>query len=441
MLNLKNNPGGDLWRKAKTIIPGGGQLLSKRSEMFLPDNWPAYYTRAVGIDLWGLEGQQYQDFTIMGVGTAILGYADQDVNQAVKKAIDNGSMGTLNSPEEVVLAEKLCELHPWAEMARFTRSGGEAMAVAVRIARAASGKSTVAFCGYHGWSDWYLATNLSGANGLNEHLLPGLEPVGVPPQLGGTILPFSYNNIADLERLVANCSDIGVIVVETVRHQEPINNFLVEVRKIATRIGAVLIFDEITIGWRLNVGGAHLVYGINPDIAVFAKAISNGFPMAAIIGRQSVMQAAQKTFISSTSWTERIGPTAALATIKKLVENNVPAHLYEIGRMIGNGWKQLAANHGLSITVVGPEALVTFSFNYGDQSQAVRTLFTQEMLKYGYLASSSVYVCLAHTPERVEKYLSAVDAVFAFIAKAIAREQVQALLEGPIAHSGFKRLN
>lgn len=439
-MDLKNSTGAQLWKKAKTLIPGGNQLLSKRAEMFLPDLWPAYYNRASGIDVWDLDGTQYKDFTMMGIGACILGFADPDVNAAVKHAIDYGSMTTLNCPEEVELAELLCELHPWAQMVRYSRSGGEAMAIAVRIGRAASDKSTVAFCGYHGWSDWYLATNLSDANGLNEHLLPGLEPLGVPPQLQGTILPFAYNKIEELEKLVAAVPDIGVIVVETLRDHEPEDNFLQKVRDIATRIGAVLVFDEITIGWRLTVGGAHLKYGVNPDIAVFAKAMGNGFPICAIVGRRDVMDAAQKTFISSTFWTERIGPTAALATIKKLQEQNVPAHVETIGQLIGDGWKQAATAHGLKIKVMGPNALVAFSFDYGGESQAIRTLFTQEMLKRGYLASSSVYVSLAHTPDDVRKYLAAVDETFGIIKSAIDSESVLQKLEGPVAHSGFKRL-
>lgn len=429
-----------LWKKAKKLIPGGSQLLSKRSEMFLPEQWPSYYKKARGIEIWDLDGQKYSDFTIMGVGACALGYADPDVNKAVKSAVDNGSISTLNCPEEVELAELLCKLHPWAKMARFARTGGEAMAVAVRIARAYSGKEKVVFCGYHGWADWYLAANLADQKNLDGHLLPGLEPAGVPRSLRGTALTFSYNNISELEKLAAAHKDIGVIVVEPFRHQEPENNFLKKVKDIAKKIGAVLIFDEITIAWRLNLGGVHLLYGVDPDIAVLGKAISNGYPMAAIIGREEIMQAAQKTFISSTYWTERIGPAAALATIQKMKKINLSRHLKKIGLMIGNGWKKLAKKHGLKIKVLGPEALITFSFDYGADSQAIRTLFTQEMLKRGFLASGSVYVSYAHKEIQVKKYLSVVDEVFDFLKKAIAEKKVAALLNGPVAHSGFKRL-
>ncbi len=429
-----------LWERAKKIIPGGGELLSKRSEMFLPGHWPAYYKKAKGIEVWDLDGRHYYDFSIMSVGSCTLGYADADVDRAVKNAIDHGSMATLNCPEEVELAEMLCKIHPWAKMARFARSGGEAMAIAVRIARAHTGKDKVAFCGYHGWPDWYLAANLARKKNLDGHLLPGLEPAGVPRGLRGTALPFRYNHIEELEAIVAWHKDVGVIAVETMRHQEPEDNFLKKVRKIADRMGAVLIFDEISIGWRMNVGGAHLLYGVNPDIAVFAKAMSNGYPMAAIIGRKNVMDAAQKTFISSTNWTERIGPVAALATIKKMHKHDVPRHLKKIGEMIGAGWNAAAKKHGLKIAVIGPAPLITFSFEYGAENQAMRTFFTQSMLARGFLATPTVYVSYAHTEEHVKKYLAACDKVFGAIKSAVDAGSVRALLKGPIAHSGFTRL-
>ena len=155
----------ELWNKARKIIPGGSQLFSKRAEMFLPERWPAYYSKAKGIEVVDLDGNRYLDFSTMGVGACILGYSDAEVDREVEKAVRNGSSSTLNAPEEVELAELLCELHPWAHMVRFARTGGEAMTVAVRIARARTGKDKVAFCGYHGWHDLYLAANLANKKG------------------------------------------------------------------------------------------------------------------------------------------------------------------------------------------------------------------------------------------------------------------------------------
>jgi glutamate-1-semialdehyde aminotransferase len=440
MANLeKIRKGQALWRRAKKIIPGGSQLLSKRAELFLPNHWPSYYKKVKGVELWDLDGNRYID-TCASIGACILGYADPDVNRAVKKVIDQGNVSTLNAPEEVELAELLCRLHPWAKMVRYARGGGEAMTVAVRIARAYTGKDRVVFCGYHGWHDWYLAANLADDKSLDEHLLPGLKPKGTPRCLTGTALPFHYNNLQELKKIVAAYKDIGAIVMEPTRDHEPQNNFLFKVRKIADEIGAVLIFDEVTIGWRLTVGGAHLKYGVNPDIAVFAKGISNGFPMAAIIGVEKVMQAAQDSFISSSSWTERIGPVAALATIRKMIDKRVPRQLEKIGQILKAGLFKAAAKTGLAVEIAGFPQLIYFSFNYGKDSQAVMTLFTQEMLERGFLAVGNIDVSYALKEEQAKKYLQAAEEVFGILKKTIDQGRIYQLLQGPVAHTKFARL-
>jgi glutamate-1-semialdehyde aminotransferase len=436
----KIKKGPQLWNEAKKIIPGGTQLLSKRSEMFLPEHWPSYFKKAKGCEIWDLDGNKYIDMYSMGIGSCILGYADPDVNKAVKAVIDSGSTSTLNSPEEVDLAKLLIKLHPWADQVRYCRGGGEAMAIAVRIARAYVKKDKVAFCGYHGWHDWYLAANISNDKNLDGHLLSGLEPAGVPRSLSGTAIPFNYNKIEELEDIVSKNKDIGVIVMEPMRNHEPKNKFLLKVRKIADKIGAVLIFDEVSSGWRFTIGGIHLKYGVNPDLAVFAKAMSNGFPMAAIIGKKEVMESAQKTFISSTNWTERIGPVAALATIKKMIKNKIPLELEKKGKYLIDNLIVISKKHSIKIKISGLPALISFSLEYGEQSQAVKTLFTQEMLKRGFLASYNIYTSCAFKKNHIEKYLKNVDEVFGIIKKAVEKNKGNDLLEGPVAHHGFKRL-
>ncbi|MEJ5197490.1 MAG: aminotransferase class III-fold pyridoxal phosphate-dependent enzyme [Anaerolineae bacterium] len=438
---MSGRSGQDLYLHAKTRIPGGTQLLSKRPEMFLPENWPAYYSRAKGAQVWDLDGNAYYDMSYNGIAACILGAADPDVDAAVMAAVQAGAMSTLNCPEEVELADLLCELHPWAEMVRYARCGGEAMAVAVRIARAATGRDRVAFCGYHGWHDWYLAANLAEDHALDGHLLPGLAPAGVPRGLKGTALPFRYNHLEELEAIVARHGDeLAAVVMEPVRNIEPIPGFLEGVRRICDRISAVLVMDEISVGWRLTTGGAHLVYGVEPDIAVFAKAISNGYPMAAIIGKRPVMEAAQSTFISSTYWTERIGPAAALATIRKHRERRVPQHLARIGEMVRAGWRAAAGRAGLPITIAGFPAMTSFAIRH-EQAQAAATLFTQLMLERGFLATKAFNPTYAHDDRIVEEYLQAVEEVFEMIARAVEQDNVTALLRGPVAHTGFARLN
>ena len=431
--------GQKLWKRAKQIIPGGNMLLSKRAEMFLPDQWPAYFSKAKGCKVWDLDGKEYIDMSIMGIGTNILGYGHPEVDDAVRSTIDAGNMSTFNCPEEVYLAEKLIELHPWADMARLARSGGEANAIAIRIARAASGKDKVAICGYHGWHDWYLSANLGDDKSLDGHLLPGLEPNGVPRSLRGTVFPFNYNNIAELEALV-NTHDIGVIKMEVVRNAGPEDNFLQKVRQIATDRGIVLIFDECTSGFRETYGGLHKKYGVEPDMAMFGKALGNGYAITATIGRREVMEAAQTTFISSTFWTERIGPTAALKTLEVMERVKSWDTITKTGLNIRQGWQQLADKHDLKIDHWGLPSLTGYSFQ-GSNALAYKTLVTQEMLAKGYLAGNSVYVCTEHTPDVVADFFEALDPIFALVKECQEGRDVMSILKGPICHGGFKRLN
>lgn len=431
--------GQKLWRRAKQVIPGGNMLLSKRAEMFLPEQWPAYFSKAKGCMVWDLDGNKYADVSIMGVGTNILGYGHPEVDEAVAATVTAGNMSTFNCPEEVYLAEKLVELHPWADMVRFARSGGEANAVAIRIARAASAKDKVAVCGYHGWHDWYLSANLGENENLAGHLLPGLEPNGVPKNLRGTVFPFNYNNFAELEALVS-AHDIGVIKMEVSRNRGPENNFLHDVRKLATDKGIVLIFDECTSGFRQTFGGLHKLYDVEPDMALFGKAMGNGYAITAIIGRREIMEAAQSTFISSTFWTERIGPSAGLKTLEVMGRIRSWDTITATGLQIRSEWQKLAERHGLGIDHWGLPALTGFSFR-SPNALAYKTLITQEMLASGYLAGNSVYVCIEHTPEVLGGYFEALDSVFKVISECEAGRDVMALLKGPLSHVGFKRLN
>ncbi|HQS58873.1 MAG: glutamate-1-semialdehyde aminotransferase [Gallionellales bacterium 35-53-114] len=431
--------GQKLWKRAKQIIPGGNMLLSKRAEMFLPDQWPAYFSKTKGCKVWDLDGNEYTDMSIMGIGTNILGYSNQEVDDAVRKTIDAGNMSTFNCPEEVYLAEKLIEMHPWAHMVRLARSGGEANAMAIRIARAASGKDKVAICGYHGWHDWYLSANLGDDKNLAGHLLPGLAPNGVPQNLRGTVFPFNYNNYAELEALV-NAQDIGVIKMEVVRNMGPEDNFLHKVRKLATERGIVLIFDECTSGFRETFGGLHKKYGVEPDMAMFGKALGNGYGITATIGKREIMEAAQTTFISSTFWTERIGPTAALKTLEVMERIKSWDTITQTGWNIREGWQKLADKHALKIDHWGLPALTGFSFK-GDNALAYKTLITQEMLAKGYLAGNSVYVCTEHTPEVVAGFFAALEPIFGLIKDCEDGRDIMSLLKGPVCHGGFKRLN
>ncbi len=432
--------GQKLYKKAKKLIPGGTMLLSKRPEMFLPENWPSYFSKAKGCEVWDLDNNKYFDMCIMGIGTNTLGYGNKEVDEAVFEAITKGNMSTLNCPEEVKLAEKLVEINPWAEMVRFARTGGEANSIAVRIARSASGKDGVAFCGYHGWHDWYLSANHNEANNLSSHLLEGLNPNGVPANLKDTAFPFRYNNFEELVSIVKT-KNIGTIKMEVERNHPPKKNFLSKVRKLATQNNIILIFDECTSGFRETYGGIYKKYGVEPDMAMFGKTMGNGYAITAVVGRRDIMESAQKTFISSTFWTERVGPAAAIKSLEVMKKIKSWEIISEIGLRVREGWKELAEIYNLNISITGIPSVSCFSFN-SKNSLAYKTLLTQEMLKKGFLASTNFYACISHNNEKIESYFNALNEVFKSISDCENEKvDVRSLLEGPVCHSGFQRLN
>ena len=429
----------EMWDRAIKAIPGGNGLLSKRPDRYAPDIWPTYYSKAKGVHIWDLDGNQYTDMAQMGIGTAILGYADDDVDNKVKEAINGGINTTLNCPEEVFLAEKLLQINEFASGVKFARTGAEAMAMAVRIARAATNKGTVAFSGYHGWSDWYLATNLDNEDNLNDHLLPGLSPLGVPHGLSGSAIPFRYNDTKDLRRQVTG-KEIAAIIIEGARYDFAKKEFLQEIASVAKEKDAVIIFDEITSGWRMLTGGVYELYGFTPDMVVYGKAMGNGYAISAVVGKGEVMDHAQETFISSTFWTERVGFTAALETIRQMENRNTPDHLVHIGGIISSKWKSLFKKHNLDFTVTEFLPLITFKPNYGHINNEILTYFTQEMLSRGYLAASSIYLSGCHTEEIISDYMKNVDDVLGDLSEKINNRSIINSLRTSIREDGFKRL-
>ncbi len=429
--------GQETWEKAKRLIPGGNMLLSKRSEMFLPGRWPAYYSKAKGCRIWDLDGRELIDTGLMGVGTNILGYGHSHVDEAVSRVIANGNLSSLNCPEEVELAEMLVELHPWSSMVKLARTGGEACSIATRIARAYSGKSGVAICGYHGWHDWYLAANISEDDALDGHILPGLRPLGVPKELRGTTRPFMYNDLEALEKILTD-GETGVIFMEVERSSSPDKGFLEGVRALANKYEAVLVFDECSSGFRIVRGGTHLVHGVDPDMAMFGKTLGNGYAITAVIGKEHVMQAAQDTFISSTFWTERIGPSAAIASLEAMKEEDAPDRINSIGLQVQRKWKELAEKFDLKINVSGIPSLSTFSID-GFDPAVIKTFIIQEMLDRGYISGPVFYACIEHSTV-LDGYFDSIGDVFKIISESGDSENLASRINGPICHTGFRRL-
>ena len=434
------NSGQKLWKKAKTIILGGNSLLSKNPNLFLPNKWPTYFSKSKGCKVWDLDNKSYVDMSLMGVGTNTLGYSNNEVDNAVKKVIKKGNLTTLNCPEEVLLAEKLLNMHPWAEKVKFARTGGEANAIAIRIARSASGKQNVAFCGYHGWHDWYLAANLRNKKTLDSHLMPGLDPLGVPQNLRNTSFGFEYNNFNQLKKLVDK-ENIGVIKMEVARSTQPNINFLKKVRGLATKKNIVLIFDECTTGFRECFGGLHKLININPDMAMFGKALGNGYAITAILGKKSIMDSAKRSFMSSTFWTERIGPVAAIKTLEIMEREKSWKKISYLGKKLFLIWKKLSKKHNLAIDISGLPSVAKFNFK-SKNAQAYKTFITQEMLKHKFLAANAVYLSTAHNEKVLEKYSEYLDEIFYKISECEKGNlNISNILKYPISLNPFGRLN
>ncbi len=439
----KNNK--KLQNYAHKIIPGLSGLLGKRPEMYLPGGyWPTYYSKAKGIHIWDLKGKKYSDFTMLGIGSCVLGYADNEINEVAKKVISEGPLTTLNPPEEILLAEKLLNIHNWADQVKFARTGGEMVAVAIRLARSYTKREKILICGYHGWHDWYLATNINGDKNLNNHLLPGLEPKGVPRGLQNTVIPFNFNKCEDITNIVRKyASESAAIIVEPARNTLACRLWLETLRSICDKNGCVLIFDEITCGWRNDTSGIHKELGVNPDLATFGKTMANGIPMSAIIGKKEIMEEAKNTFISSTNWTERLGPACSLAFIEKHKRLNLGKTLKTKGEKIRKIWTDAAANAGLEISLSGILPLSSFKIETKNKNEwpVTITYFIQEMLKENILASDRCYSNYCQTDKELAKYKKACQKIFKKISFLSNKNKLKDSLNGPVKQMGFKRLN
>jgi glutamate-1-semialdehyde 2,1-aminomutase len=426
--------GEKLWKRALRIIPGGNDFFTKRPSLFLTQGWPTYYQRAKGCHIWDLDGNKYLDMSIMGIGTNSLGYGNETIDEAVIEAVRNSNMSTFNAPEQVYLAEKLIEMHPWFDMAKFARTGGEINAVAIRIARSYAGKDKVVVCGYHGWHDWYLSTNLANKENLNEHLLPGLKVSGVPLPLSGLTLPIRYNNFDDL-RVLEQDKDIGVLIMEVMRSENPKLGYLERIREICDRKKIVLIFDECTSGFRETFGGLHIKFGVNPDLATFGKALGNGYPITALLGKKSIMEHANESFISSTFWSDRIGFVAGLKTLEVMEATKSWELISDIGSEMQTVWKEVFSKFPIDFKVTGIPALSAFVIQ-GEFGLAIKTHITREFLSLNTLASNIFYPCTVHSRKNVLDYRTDLEAVLS----KIDFENLQALKSSQSA-PGFARLN
>ncbi|MDC0417219.1 aminotransferase class III-fold pyridoxal phosphate-dependent enzyme [Candidatus Pelagibacter sp.] len=436
MENIKKHIGKKLWIRAKKVIPSGNSLLSKNPNLYHSELWPTYYKKAKGCEIYSMDNKKFIDVSMMGVGTNILGYSYKPVDDAVLKVIKNSNMSTLNPVEEIYLSEELLKLNPWAGMCRFARTGGEANAIAIRIARAYTKKENVAVCGYHGWHDWYLALNLRSKKQIEKLLLKNLKTEGVAKSLKNSIYTFEYNDVEKVKYLIDK-KNVGTIMMEVSRNYYPKNNFLKEIRILCNKNRVILIFDECSSGFRENLGGLHRKFKVNPDMCMYGKALGNGYAITSIVGKKKIMLSSKNSFISSTFWSERIGFVAGLKTISEMRKKKSYKYITKMGRYIKKSWLKLAKKNHLEIEISGIDALPNFKFK--KNHQFLRSFITHEMLKDRYLATTNIYVSLAHTKKIIDNYLNKLDKIFLKI--SLNKKNLKKIYKGKVASSTFDRLN
>ena len=431
----------ELYKRAGELIPGWTQLISRRADQFARGVSPIYAQRAKGSHFIDVDENEYIDW-VNAVGAIILGHADEVVDSAVKEQIDRGSLYTLNSPLEIELAEELCKTIPSAQMVRYTKGGGEACSVAARIARGTTGRDKILICGYHGWHDWYQAANYGVDPESGEYPFAGIEPTGVPRALAGSVIPFTYGDLAMLETLLKEHSgEVAAIMMEPARSELPPAGYLEGVQALAQEHGVILIFDEVSCGWRQAIGGIQSIVGVTPDMTVVAKAMSNGYPMGAVVGSGAVMEPAARMFISSSYWSDNIGLVASLTTIRELKRRDSETRLHETGEKLRAALNAAIAESGLSGTCAGLSAnpYVALDLPADVDSRKVSTLFVQEMARRGVHTYMSFKATLAHTDADIAHTASAAADAFKTIKMGLDRDKLDTLLVADVKKEPFRR--
>ncbi|MCZ6676902.1 MAG: aminotransferase class III-fold pyridoxal phosphate-dependent enzyme [Candidatus Poribacteria bacterium] len=432
----------ETYKRAGELIPGWTQLISRRASQFANGISPTYAERAKGSRFIDIDGNEYIDW-VSAVGAIILGHADDVVDGAVKEQIDRGSLYSLNNPLEVELAEELINTIPSAEMVRYTKGGGEACAVAARIARGTTGRDTILFSGYHGWHDWYQAANYLADPESGEFPFAGIEPIGVPKVLANTVIPFTYGNLEMLENLLkAHQGEVAAIMMEPIRSELPEPGYLEGVKALAQQYDVLLIFDEVSCGWRLAIGGVQDYVGVTPDMTVVAKAMSNGYAMGAVVGSREAMEPASRMFISSSYWSDNLGLVAALTTIRELKRRDSETRFKEIGEKLRAAINEAIASVGIAGACTGLHTGPSVTLELPDASLAdkVKTLFIQEMSRRGIHCYMGFRPTLAHTDEDIRLTADVTAEALAVIKSGLDAGDVDSLLECDIKKEPFRRL-
>ena len=426
---LKIDRSNEYWERARKLIPAGTQTFSKGPTQYVDGVAPKYLARGDGCHVWDVDGNEFIDH-VLGLGALTLGYHNPKVDEAVTRQLRDGPTFSLMHPLEVEVSEKLVELIPCAEMVRFGKNGSDVTSGAVRAARAYTGREKIACCGYHGWQDWYIGTTTRAK--------------GVPESTKELTLPFRYNDLQSLEELfAANPGEIAAVIMEAIAIEEPAAGFLADVKELAHRNGALLIFDEVVNGFRLAIAGAQEYYGVVPDMATFGKGMANGMPLAAVVGSAEVMKEFGEVFFSFTFGGEALSLAAAMATIAVFETESVIEHIAKQGRKLLNGYNRLAAEHGLAeITQakgVPAHSVMYFNAVGAADPLLLKSLFQQEALKRGILTLALHNMCLAMSDADIEVTLNAYNEALAVLKKAVDDDSVAARLEGEPIRPIFTR--
>jgi glutamate-1-semialdehyde-2,1-aminomutase len=418
-----------LKRKISELIPGCSQTFSKGSTQFVQGVAPVFLEKGKGSHVWDVDGNEYIDYA-MALGPIILGHNYPAVTEAVKEILKKGTTFTLPHRLEGELAEILCEIIPCAEMVRFGKNGSDATSGAVRVARAYTGRDKIACCGYHGWQDWYIATTTRNK--------------GIPEEVKKLTLTFEYNKIETLEKIFEENKDqIACVIMEPVGVVEPKDNFLQKVKELTHKNGAILIFDEVVTGFRFSLGGAQEYFNVIPDLACFGKAMANGYPISAIVGKKEIMKLFEEVFYSFTFGGEIVSIAAAIATIKELKEKKVTEYIWEQGRKLKDGYNLFVKELGLEkyTQCIGypPRTIITFKDKDGNEDLLLKSLFQQECIKRGILFTGAHNICFSHTNKDIDYTLQVYRTVLEIIKDAIERNKVRELLEGEPVEPVFRR--
>lgn len=419
----------DFFKRAEAVIPLASQTFSKSYYSYVKGVSPLFIERSRGAYTWDIDKCKYIDY-VLGLLPIVLGHCHKGVDRAIKKQLKKGILFSASSTLETRLAEMLCELIPSAEMVRFAKNGSDVTSAAVRLARAYTGRNHILVCGYHGWHDWYISTTSKNN--------------GIPAQVKQLTHSFNYNDIESFKRVLeANQADVAAVIMEPVAALAPTGQFLQQIREICTREGIVLIFDEIVTGFRIDLGGAQSVYQVIPDLSCFGKALANGMPISALVGRREIMSAVEDIFFSGTFAGETLSLAAAIATLTELKKSNAAERINNLGSYLIDQVTALIAEHKLEkyLRIGGQPWWPRFYFNAdaGIDSDLLLSLFRQEVHKNGLLILSGFNLCVAHDNKSIRNQtLSRLDLAFASLKTIFCSDKPEEFLQGSLIRNVFK---